>query len=281
MQTLSIIPPLAMMAPALSALITERAFKDFTPFFNLNLKLNKFFLFSWLTPVVLALLTLFIGATFPEVFLEYNPEALPHRLGPWLSSQEVSQLTYFYETNPLSPIVILFNGLLSGLLVSTILAYGEERGWRGFLLKELAPLGFWKSSLLLGFIWGLWHFPLIIKGYNFPDHPYEGVLLMGLSCALLSPIMCYLTEKSGHVLSAAIFHGAMNGVFGLSVVFLKGGNDLLIGPFALSGILSLIILNLLLTQRAHRKHRRLCLRCRTTLQSDFHVNYLTVLLLRT
>lgn len=245
-QALSLIPPLAMWGPMLSALITEKIFDKKVQIINPILKLNKFLILSWFSPVIVILLALIIASLFPGTTLEYNPDAIPERMKPFLSEYEFLQSSYFYLHNPLTFWGILFNGLCSGIFMQTLLAFGEERGWRVFLLKELSPLGFWKGNFLLGFIWGLWHFPLVLVGYNFPNHPYLGLLLMGISCALLSPLMAYLTLKTKHVFSAALFHGSLNGVFGISIVFIKGGNDLLVGPFAIAGILALIILNLFL-----------------------------------
>lgn len=48
---------------------------------------------------------------------------------------------------------------IAGVTYSAILGFGEEFGWRGYLLWELAPLGFWKASLVIGTLWGLWHAP--------------------------------------------------------------------------------------------------------------------------
>ena len=61
--------------------------------------------------------------------------------------------------------------LVLGLIVNAILAFGEEVGWRGYLLWELAPLGFWRASLLVGAIWGLWHAPIIVEGYTTRPSP--------------------------------------------------------------------------------------------------------------
>ena len=41
--------------------------------------------------------------------------------------------------------------LIAGVTVNAVAGFGEELGWRGFLQKELAFLGFWRSSLLIGF----------------------------------------------------------------------------------------------------------------------------------
>ena len=41
-------------------------------------------------------------------------------------------------------------GLALGPTLNAVGALGEEIGWRGFLYKELAPLGFWRCSLVTG-----------------------------------------------------------------------------------------------------------------------------------
>jgi membrane protease YdiL (CAAX protease family) len=46
------------------------------------------------------------------------------------------------------------------LLAGTLLrVFGEEYGWRGYLLPKLLPLGELRASLIVGVIWGVWHFP--------------------------------------------------------------------------------------------------------------------------
>jgi uncharacterized protein len=37
-----------------------------------------------------------------------------------------------------------------GATFNAVFGFGEEFGWRGYLLWELAPLGFWKASLAIG-----------------------------------------------------------------------------------------------------------------------------------
>src|SRR5215213_8911406 len=44
-----------------------------------------------------------------------------------------------------------------GVPVGTALAFGEEFGWRGYLLPRLLPLGEVKAAIIVGLIWGPWH----------------------------------------------------------------------------------------------------------------------------
>jgi membrane protease YdiL (CAAX protease family) len=50
------------------------------------------------------------------------------------------------------------------LLLESILGFGEEYGWRGYLLPRLMPLGEIPATLILGLIWSLWHFPVVLAG---------------------------------------------------------------------------------------------------------------------
>ena len=87
--------------------------------------------------------------------------------------------------------------------------FGEEFGWRAYLtpkMEELMPSPL--AITVSGIIWGLWHAPLIAKGYNFGKevHPAVAVVSMCIACVVLSFILTWLTKKTGSVWPAAIFH---------------------------------------------------------------------------
>ncbi len=60
--------------------------------------------------------------------------------------------------------------------INGLFGFGEELGWRGYLLPKLMPLGRVKATLLLGLIWGIWHAPLIAVGFNYPGYPILGII---------------------------------------------------------------------------------------------------------
>jgi membrane protease YdiL (CAAX protease family) len=138
----------------------------------------------------------------------------------------------------------LLQGLVTGITVNAVAGFGEELGWRGFLQRELSVLGFWKASAAIGLVWGLWHAPLIVRGFNYPEHPWVGVFAMTAMTVLLSPLFGYVTLKANSVVAAAIFHGTFNGAAPLMTLGVQGGNDLLVGMTGLAGLIVLLIANI-------------------------------------
>jgi membrane protease YdiL (CAAX protease family) len=138
----------------------------------------------------------------------------------------------------------LLQGLLVGITVNALAGFGEELGWRGFLQRELGALGFWKASAIIGLVHGFWHAPLIVRGINYPEHPWAGVFLMTVETLLSAPLVAYVCLKADSVVAAAIFHGTGNGLSVLATMGLEGGNDLLVGGCGLAGFLVLLVANL-------------------------------------
>jgi membrane protease YdiL (CAAX protease family) len=116
----------------------------------------------------------------------------------------------------LSPtIFLLLAGVQSVLLapiLAIVIAFGEEYGWRGYLQSELLKIGRVRGVLLLGVIWGAWHWPIILMGFNYPDHPLLGVVLMTLYTTGLAVVLGYAVFKSGSVLLSAYLHALNNQV---------------------------------------------------------------------
>ena len=221
---------LGMIMPALSVVIVQKLYKlPMKGRFYLKLRFNKFVVLGVLMPIMLVFYTLilnvlFTGAKFgiAQIYIDQ------------LAETGVPESYYL-------PIIIgqtLIMGILAGITINAVFAFGEELGWRGFLQKEFEYMGPWKSSAIIGAIWGLWHTPLIVQGYNFPDHPYIGVLFMIVASSFLGIIISYFTKRSGTIMTAAFFHGVFNAVASITIILTDGYVDIYHGPFGLTAIIT-------------------------------------------
>jgi membrane protease YdiL (CAAX protease family) len=115
-----------------------------------------------------------------------------------------------------SPNALLVLGALQSVvllpILAIVIAFGEEYGWRGYLQSELFKMGRVRGVLLLGVIWGAWHWPLILMGYNYPGYPLLGLVLMALYTTGLAIVLGYAVLRSGSVLLAAYLHALNNQV---------------------------------------------------------------------
>ncbi len=95
-------------------------------------------------------------------------------------------------------------------LINAPVIFGEEWGWRGYLLPRLLPLGQWRALVLSGVIWGLWHAPINMLGYNYALHRVLGVFLFTVVCVLLGILLGWMRLATGSIWSAVIAHGSLN-----------------------------------------------------------------------
>jgi uncharacterized protein len=109
----------------------------------------------------------------------------------------------------LMPIMAL-NTVIIGPFLGLIIAFGEEYGWRGYLQTELTRLGRIRGVFLLGVIWGIWHWPIIWMGYNFPGQPVLGSLAMVALGIIFAYFFAYSVFKSQGVWTAAYLHALNN-----------------------------------------------------------------------
>lgn len=125
-------------------------------------------------------------------------------------------------------------------LINGVFTFGEEFGWRGYLLPKLQPLGIRRALVFHGAIWGVWHWPIIAMGHNYgleyPGAPLLGMLLMVGFTVAVGVVLGWLTLWTDSVWPAVLGHAMVNGAGGLGLLFLVGEPDLLLGPTA-SGLL--------------------------------------------
>ncbi|GAA2112136.1 CPBP family intramembrane metalloprotease [Microlunatus panaciterrae] len=216
-----------MAAPTVAALITCRVFPSGGKIVDeTGLRPQRTFrswwrllLIAWLGPVVLAVLSTVLAGLvgvyhadlknfsgFAEQLARLSPKPLPI---------------------PISLVVLLSAvQVLPGALINTVPALGEELGWRGLLQPMLGErLGQWPAAVVTGVIWGLWHAPVILLGYNYPSlPPVLALLFMIVFCTLLSVLLGWLRLAGGTVWVAALAHGSVNASAGLPLLFVASGS---------------------------------------------------------
>ena len=147
-----------------------------------------------------------------------------------------ADMSTFPPASTILPVLFLVS-LFVGPTVNGIFGFGEEFGWRGYLLPKLMPLGKPRAYLLVGVIWGLWHAPLILGGFNYPGYPVLGVIWMSAMTTALGIYINELTLRNRSSILAGWMHGAFNGQgYGIWRILFPTVNPLLGGVTGLVGI---------------------------------------------
>lgn len=103
-----------------------------------------------------------------------------------------------------STLIMFFDSLIRGPL-------GEEIGWRAYLQIELNKrFSLLKSSLIVGSIWGVWHFPLWfvsgVQGLNLVLY----ILFFLIGLISFSVIIGFIFTRGGNLLYAILLHQMLN-----------------------------------------------------------------------
>ncbi len=227
-----------MFFPFITALVLQAIDKEkFNHTGLVNFKIKWSWLVAWLLPVVMVLLCILVNGLMPGVSLQYNAEQLINQYHIPEDQQEMVREQLSAIPASLMVVIILVSSLMAGVSVNALAAFGEEYGWRNYLVHALREKKFWPAALFIGVVWGIWHFPLILMGHNYPNEPQWGVLLMVVMCILLGVIELYFVLKSKSMIVAAILHGTINALAGVVIYFTLGGNDFLNGMPGLSGFI--------------------------------------------
>lgn len=242
-----IISAIYMLVPSLVTIILHKfIYKENVNILGISFNINTWFFIAWFLPIIIAFMTVVVSILLPGI--QYAPDfsGMLETLRNSAKPEEISQIQKDLTRVPNYIFILtgIAQALIAGLTINAIFGFGEELGWRGLLHRELARLGFWKSSIVIGLTWGVWHAPLILQGHNYPEHPQLGVLMMIICTLLMAPIFNYIRIKSDSVIAVSIMHGTLNAIAGLPIILVKGGNDLTNGITGLSGFIALILINL-------------------------------------
>ncbi len=237
----SIMAAVAMMMPAIAVLltrwITKEGFSDHLLTFNMKKENRKFYLLAWFLPAVL---TFAGGGLYFLIF----PGQFDWNMTYYMETVSRTGTSVTLEALRNTIISQLVTAVILGPVMNCITCFGEEWGWRGYLLPKLMKLMPKIPAILLtGVIWGLWHIPYVIAGLNYgmeyAGYPYLGILLMTVFCVFVGIFLSYVTIRCNSCIPAIIAHGAVNAIAAVGVYFTPDGGKLLFGP-AITGLVGMI-----------------------------------------
>ena len=247
-----IIITLPALANIFTRVITKEGWKNL--WLRPNLKHGwRFYLAAWLLPL---LATGVGGGLFYMIF--------PQAFDPSLSQVQATFASIpSLAAQPWLAFLILFvQTMFVVMLINGVASTGEEFGWRAYLLQKLMALisgsnngtdgvkielttGARRAALLVGLVWGVWHFPLFYLGssLNFPF-----VLIYVVYTCSASVLLSWVTLRSGSVWPASIGHGMLNATSAFPLLMSKASANPLLGPgpTSLIGMLGYVILALVL-----------------------------------
>ncbi|MBT1712174.1 CPBP family intramembrane metalloprotease [Fulvivirgaceae bacterium PWU5] len=126
----------------------------------------------------------------------------------------------------------------------------EELGWRGFMLPRILSMHPWiKSSLLVGIVWSIWHYPLWVTSSWATTGSVTQVVLVVTAWSFfaigISVLLSWIFKNTrGSVLLAMILHGSSQA--NLTKMYAAAGNSSLLGSsFAIVQAVSLSIMVIL------------------------------------
>ena len=99
-----------------------------------------------------------------------------------------------------------------GLVQGAIFTLGEELGWRGFLVPELARISsFTRTALISGAAWSVYHYPLIVfADYNSGTPAWFALPVFTWMVVASSFVYAWLRLKSGSLWTTVILHASHN-----------------------------------------------------------------------
>jgi uncharacterized protein len=131
-------------------------------------------------------------------------------------------------------------------IVATVYYISEELGWRGFLQPRfLSFKNVLRSTLILGVIWSIWHYPIWITSAWLISGSWAETIMTLLSNTFYAiGVTFFITwifrNTTGSVLLAMIFHGAAQA--GLIKIYSLAGDSAVKEPFLILTFAAVFVL---------------------------------------
>ena len=134
--------------------------------------------------------------------------------------------------------------LFLGGIMDSILAIGEEFGWRGYLVPKLTQtIGVVPATILTSLIWAVWHIPLLSEDAflvqfatsDSPDFSWFLIFMFGYIplCLAMGMILTFVTLKGRSSIPAAFGHACYNRcMVGFIVLLDPERSEALLSPYS-------------------------------------------------
>lgn len=106
----------------------------------------------------------------------------------------------------------VIGSLLVGFAFATLMSFAEEIGWRGYLLPRMFGYGVVPAMLLVGFLHGTWHLPLLLTTdyYHAGGNTWLVTAMFLVTLTLAGVFYGVLRVWTGSVWPVAVAHAAVN-----------------------------------------------------------------------
>lgn len=203
-----------MFSPGLAAILTQLIATQSLRGMGWRLGKARWLGIAYILPVLYAL----------PVYVFTWLTGLGRLLNPYYASALARQ--YSPSANLVTAVLVYFLVKATmGVVENIIFSVGEEIGWRGLLVPELAKVtSFTKTALFSGIFWAAWHMPgVFLAGYNSGGTPtMYAAACFGVMIIAISFPFAWLTLKSGSMWPAILLHTTHN-------IFIQGYFDRLTG----------------------------------------------------
>ena len=191
-----------MWSPGVAAMLTRRIYGQSLSTLGWSWGQPRYQVLSYLIPLFYATVAytgvwLFgLGGFYDHQFLERASASFG--LGPLPAWAAMAMYLIFAAT--------------VGMIRSCASALGEEIGWRGFLVPQLAKnYSYTTTALISGIIWSLWHYPILIYAdYNSGTPVWFGLTCFTLMVVSISFVFAWMRLKSGSLWTGVLLHASHN-----------------------------------------------------------------------
>jgi CAAX protease family protein len=192
-----------MWCPGVAALLTQLLFQRNIRGLGWSIKPSRYWLVGYGLPLGYGLIV--YGVVWLTELGTFAPAAM--------AQQTAAQLNLRIQSPYVFLVIYVVIAATAGIVTSCATAVGEEIGWRGLLVPELAKrFSFTTTALISGAVWAIWHYPgILFADYNTMGAP----IVLGLICftVMVSGIsfaFAWLRLQSGSLWPAVLLHASHN-----------------------------------------------------------------------